>query len=143
MQAHITKFPVERRFPVTLTQSIGSIRDLYETGKESRWNPEVDIAWESFDAGKYRRADLDAARLVWSRRAWVEYAGLYETPALLVRVCLEAGRESAPTYFLTVCNHEEAWQKERCHRADEGRVGKECVSQGRSRGLTEKSKKKK
>ncbi|GAB2906759.1 hypothetical protein LSG25_01925 [Paralcaligenes sp. KSB-10] len=116
MQAHTTKIPVERRFPVSLTQSIGSIRELYETGKESRWNPEADIAWNDFDAGKFEQASLDAARLVWSRRAWVEYAGLYETPALLVRLCLEAGRESDPKYFLTVRNTEEAWQIESCHR---------------------------
>ncbi len=116
MQTQVTKIPVERRFPLSLTQSIGSIRELYDIGKQRRWNPEADITWHEFDPGQYDSAARDAARLVWSRRAWVEYAGLYETPALLIRLCLETDRESDPKYFLTVRNTEEGWQIESCHR---------------------------
>ncbi|TAL90628.1 MAG: hypothetical protein EPN62_04890 [Candidimonas sp.] len=116
MQTQITKIPVEHRFPLSLTQSIGSIRELYDIGKQRRWNPEADIAWQQFDPGQYDSVVRDAARLVWSRRAWVEYAGLYETPALLIRLCLETDRESDPKYFLTVRNTEEGWQIESCHR---------------------------
>lgn len=116
MNASATRIPVERRFPLTLKQSIGSIRELYETGKQKRWAPEIDIPWAEFDIGSLPAELRDAARLTWSRRAWVEYAGLSETPALLVRLCLEPGRESDPKYFLTVRNTEEAWQIECYHR---------------------------
>ncbi|WP_143322941.1 hypothetical protein [Candidimonas nitroreducens] len=114
--AHSTRIPVEHRFPLHLRRSITSIRDLYEAGKQQRWNPDTDIAWSRFDPAAYDAAALQAARLTWSRRAWVEYAGLAETPAILIRFCLEAGRESDPKYFLTVRNTEEAWQIESCHR---------------------------
>jgi len=116
MNASATRIPVERRFPLTLRQSITSIRELYETGKQRRWAPETDIPWEQLDAGAFDAKVRDAARLAWSRRAWVEYAGLSETPALLVRLCPESGRESDPKYFLTVRNTEEAWQIECHHR---------------------------
>lgn len=116
MNASATRIPVERRFPLTLRQSITSIRELYETGKQKRWVPETDIPWAAFDAGSLDAPVREAARLTWSRRAWVEYAGLSETPALLVRLCLESGRESDPKYFLTVRNTEEAWQIECYHR---------------------------
>lgn len=112
----ITKIPVEQRFPLTLRKSISSIRELYETGKEQRWVPHQDIDWASLDFSNLDDEARRAASLTWSRRAWVEYASLTETPALLVRLCLEAGRESDPKYFLTVRNTEEAWHIECCHR---------------------------
>jgi hypothetical protein len=40
---------------------------------------------------------------------------LPETPALIIRFCLEHERESDPKYFLTVRNTEEAWHLECCH----------------------------
>ena len=43
-------------------------------------------------------------------------ADLPETPALIIRFCLEHERESDPKYFLTVRNTEEAWHLECCHR---------------------------
>ncbi|MBP6018688.1 MAG: hypothetical protein KA735_04290 [Burkholderiaceae bacterium] len=116
MQATTTKILDERRFPVSLTETITPIRELYDCGKQERWNPEVDILWKTLDLGKYDADILEAARLTWSRRAWVEYAGLCETPALLVRLCLELGREADPKYFLTVRNTEEAWQIDCYHR---------------------------
>jgi len=112
----VTKIPVERRFPLSLKQSISSIRELYEIGKKQRWVPHQDIDWAGVDLSRLDQATRDAARLAWSRRAWVEYASLSETPALIVRLCLESGRESDPKYFLTVRNTEEAWNIECCHR---------------------------
>jgi hypothetical protein len=114
-----TPILVERRFPLDLAESVGAIRELYETGKASRWDPQRDVAWEQFDARAHDAATLAAARKVWSRRAWVEYTGLAETPALLIRFCLEAGREADPKYFLTVRNTEEAWHVESFHRMAE------------------------
>jgi len=111
-----TPLLVERRFPLELKHSIQSIRALYESGKDARWTPAKDIAWDAFAPDTVPQAARDAARQVWSRRAWLEYTGLAETPALLIRFCLEAGRESDPKYFLTVRNTEEAWHIECFHR---------------------------
>ena len=110
------EIPVERRFPLHLEPSIGSIRDLYDQAKQSRWDPERDIPWASFDRSRYAPDVLGAASLSWSRKAWTEYGGLPETPALIIRFCLEHERESDPKYFLTVRNTEEAWHLDCCHR---------------------------
>jgi hypothetical protein len=111
-----TPILVERRFPLDLARSIGAIRELYEAGKASRWDPERDVPWAAFDRAAHGAAALEAARRVWSRRAWIEYTGLAETPALIIRFCLEPGREADPKYFLTVRNTEEAWHVESFHR---------------------------
>ena len=116
MQATPTKILDERRFPVSLREDITPIRELYDRGKEERWNPKTDIAWDQLDLSSYDAEVLKAAALTWSRRTWIEYAGLYETPAFLVRLCLELGREADPKYFLTVRNTEEAWLIESFHR---------------------------
>jgi hypothetical protein len=108
--------PTERRFPLHLEPAIKTIRDLYDEAKQSRWDPERDIPWASFDPSRYSAEALAAARLSWSRKAWTEYGGLPETPALIIRFCLEHERESDPKYFLTVRNTEEAWHLECCHR---------------------------
>lgn len=114
-----TRIQVERRFPLALHASIDSIRDLYETAKRSRWDPIQDVPWERLDAGRHAADVRDAARAVWSRRAWIEYTGMAETPALLIRFCLELDREADAKYFLTVRNTEEAWHVEAFHRAAE------------------------
>ena len=110
------EIPIERRFPLHLEPSIGSIRELYDKAKQSRWDPERDIAWADFSPSRYSSEVLAAARLSWSRKAWIEYGGLPETPALIIRFCLERERESDPKYFLTVRNTEEAWHLDCCHR---------------------------
>jgi len=110
------EIPVERRFPLHLEPSITTIRDLYDRAKQARWDPERDIPWARFDLGRYSPEVLAAAALSWSRKAWTEYGGLPETPALIIRFCLEHERESDPKYFLTVRNTEEAWHLDCCHR---------------------------
>lgn len=112
----LTPILIERRFPLDLAHSITSIRDLYDTSKQERWDPDVHIDWPAFDPSAYDEQSLAAARLSWSRRTWVEYTGLPETPALLIRFCLEVGREADPKYYLSVRNTEEAWHVEACHR---------------------------
>ncbi len=114
-----TRMFQERRFPLSLSRSIPSIRELYETAKAARWDPERDLDWATLAAATFPDPVRDAAREIWSRRAWVEYTGLSETPALLIRFCLEAGRESDPKLFLTVRNTEEAWHVECFHRLAE------------------------
>lgn len=110
-----TRIQVERRFPLVLEASIPPIRALYETAKQSRWDPTSDIPWDRLAVQGLSAEVRDAARAVWSRRAWIEYTGLSETPALLIRFCLELDRESDPKYFLTVRNTEEAWHLEAFH----------------------------
>jgi hypothetical protein len=114
--AAATSLLVERRFPLDLAGSIASIRELDETGKQEHWSPDTQIAWNTLAPQAIPQAARDAGRWVWSRRAWLEYTGLAETPALLIRFCLELGRESDPKYFLTVRNTEEAWHIECFHR---------------------------
>lgn len=111
-----TTMQVERRFPLNLHKSDDDIRSLYETAKRAHWNPDADLPWARNELAKLAPAAREAARRVWSRRAWVEYTGMTETPALLIRFCLELNRESDPKYFLTVRNTEEAWHVESYHR---------------------------
>jgi hypothetical protein len=103
---------VERRFPLELNVTLPQIRELYDTGKAGRWNPQRDIDWSALSAERWDTPVREAARRTFSRRLWMEVTGLTETPALLVRFCMETGRESDPKFFLTVRNTEEAWHVE-------------------------------
>jgi hypothetical protein len=111
-----TPMKVERRFPLDLHKADDDIRGLYEVAKNARWNPDSDLPWGGSALAGVSDEVRMAARRVWSRRAWVEYTGMTETPALLIRFCLELNRESDPKYFLTVRNTEEAWHVESYHR---------------------------
>ena len=114
---------VERRFPLHLEPKLLTIRELYHSAKKARWDPERHIPWKKLDPGAYDAAELDAARRSWSRRAWVEYGGMPETPAILIRFCLEHDGESDPKMFLTVRGTEEAWHVECCWRFAEALGG--------------------
>jgi hypothetical protein len=115
-----TAIPVERRFPLSLRAEITSIRALYETSKVQRWDPDSVADWGALRADVLAPEIAQSARAVWSRRAWLEYTGLAETPALLIRLCLEADRESDPKYYLTVRSTEEAWHVDCLHRLAQG-----------------------
>ena len=57
----------------------------------------------------------EAARLVWSRRAWGTYPGLAENTALLIRFCLESGTAGMDAkLFLSFRPAEEAKHLEAC-----------------------------
>lgn len=107
---------VERRFPLHLEPHIQTIRGLYHEAKAAHWDPEKHIPWAKFDASPYAPEQLRAAAFSWSRRAWTEYGGLPETPAILIRFCLEHAGESDPKMFLSVRGSEEAWHTECCWR---------------------------
>ena len=107
---------VERRFPLHLEPHMQTIRGLYHQAKAAHWDPEKHIPWAKFDASGYAPEQLRAAALSWSRRAWTEYGGLPETPAILIRFCLEHSGESDPKMFLSVRGSEEAWHTECCWR---------------------------
>jgi hypothetical protein len=107
---------VERRFPLHLEPHMQTIRGLYHEAKAAHWDPEKHIPWAKFDNSQYTQEQLRAAALSWSRRAWTEYGGLPETPAILIRFCLEHSGESDPKMFLSVRGSEEAWHTECCWR---------------------------
>jgi hypothetical protein len=71
-QAQEKRF-LERRFPLRLASENPTLRELYRQAKRFRWNSETDIAWSRFDPAAYPPPVREAARLVWSRRAWGTY----------------------------------------------------------------------
>jgi hypothetical protein len=103
---------VEQRFPLEMNITLPQIRELYDGGKAGRWNPYRDIAWSALQPLRYDEPARQAARRAWSRRIWTEATGLTETPALIVRLCMETGREIDPKFYLTTRNTEEAWHVE-------------------------------
>ena len=109
------RIPVETRFPLDLAVSIAPIDALYQDAKLDTWSPESDIPWAAFDRKAFSPQQLDAARYVWSRRAWLQYTVITETPAFLLRFCLEPSRAVDAKYFLTVRNTEEAMLVECFH----------------------------
>ena len=115
---------VEQRFPLYMSPNIASIRALYEAAKQGRWNPYVDVPWKQLSAAGLEPEVAEAARRTWSRRAWGEATGLSETPALLIRFCMETGREIEPKFFLTVRNTEEVWAIECFDRVAEAFGGR-------------------
>lgn len=91
---------VERRFPLDLHPRIARIRDLYEQSKRFKWNPERSIPWTEFDGARHSEAVREVARFWWSACVWTEFGRIAETPALLIRFCLERGGESDAKMFL-------------------------------------------
>jgi hypothetical protein len=79
----------EKRFPLATKGEIPALRRLWEKSKDMPWNPTKAIAYGSFDRSRFSQEQLDAARLCWSRRAWTEYTGIIEVPAMLIRLCID------------------------------------------------------
>ncbi|MBJ3778502.1 hypothetical protein [Acuticoccus mangrovi] len=115
---------VEQRFPLYLSPKIASINDLYEAAKQGRWNPFQEVPWKALTADGLDPETAAAVRRTYSRRAWGEATGLTETPALLIRFCMETGREVDPKFFLTVRNTEEVWAIECFDRVAEAFGGR-------------------
>jgi len=114
-QAQEKRF-VERRFPLRFAPENPAIRELYSQAKGLRWNPVEDVVWSRFDPAAYDAPVREAARLVWSRRAWGVYPGLGENTALLIRFCLESGSTGIDAkLFLSFRPAEEAKHLEACH----------------------------
>lgn len=114
-QAQERRF-VERRFPLRFEPESPAIRELYSQSKGFRWNPVEDIAWTRLDPTALVAPVREAARLVWSRRAWGIYPGLGESTALLLRLCLESGSAAMDAkLFLSFRPAEEAKHLEACY----------------------------
>jgi hypothetical protein len=115
--AAITRIPVEYRFPLHLEPAVATVWDLYNEAKQTAWDPAEDLPWAAPVAAS--GSEREAARLVFSHRAWLAYGRLSEGPALLVRFCLERQRESDPKYVLAVRGSEDAWHLDACGRLAE------------------------
>src|SRR5262245_12605808 len=113
-QAQEERF-VERRFPLQFAPEVPALRELYSQAKGFRWNPETDVPWDRFDPARYEKTAREAARRMWSRRAWSVYPGLTESTALLIRLCLESGSLGMDAkLFLSFRPAEEAKHLEVC-----------------------------
>jgi hypothetical protein len=98
----------ETRFPLKTNVQVKAINDLWTKAKQLTWDPRRDIAYERFDRAKYSREQLDAARLGWSRRAWTEYTGIIESPAMLIRLALDGQAPIEAKFLLASKVMEEA-----------------------------------
>ena len=114
----VTTILPEYRFPLHLESSLDAVWKLYHEGKQSRWEPSRSITWPAADRMRERYGGevLAAARLVWSHQVWRLFGRLTESPALLVRFCLERDRESDPKYFLSMRCTEDAKHVDACDR---------------------------
>lgn len=97
----------EQRFPLNLKPQLEDIRSLWDLSNKLAWDPNTAIPWEQFDKSKYSQEQLDAARLYWSRRAWTEYTGTAESPAVLLRLIMEPGHDIDSKLFWSVQTLEE------------------------------------
>jgi hypothetical protein len=104
----------EDRFPIDLSHSINSVRDLFYAAAKNQWDPRKDIPWDKFEKSKYTEEQLWAARNAWSRRAWLEYGAISESPAIQIRFARES-REMDLGLFFTIRSQEEARHSEVCY----------------------------
>ena len=98
----------EKRFPLKTRHEVPAIAELWRKSKQMAWDPVTDIPYDTFDRSKYSKEQLDAARLGWSRRAWTEYTGIIESPAMLIRLSLDGQAPIEAKFVLAAKVVEEA-----------------------------------
>jgi hypothetical protein len=98
----------EKRFPLNTRSDAGPLRDMWTKSKQLTWDPRRDIPFDTFDRKRYSKEQLDAARLGWSRRAWTEYTGIIESPAMLIRLALDGQAPIEAKFVLAAKVVEEA-----------------------------------
>lgn len=98
----------EKRFPLKTRHEVPAISELWRKSKQMAWDPVTDIPYDTFDRSKYSKEQLDAARLGWSRRAWTEYTGIIESPAMLIRLSLDGQAPIEAKFVLAAKVVEEA-----------------------------------
>ena len=98
----------EKRFPLKTRHEIPGVSELWAKSKQMTWDPVRDIPYQTFDRSKYSKEQLDAARLGWSRRAWTEYTGIIESPAMLIRLSLDGQAPIEAKFMLAAKVVEEA-----------------------------------
>src|SRR5256885_15495691 len=80
--------------------------ELWRRAKTLEWDPQTDIPWEELHPERYSAEQLRAAQMSGSRRTWGEYGAISESPALLLRFCLER-RLPDLQFFFTMRTMEE------------------------------------
>ena len=100
------EYVLENRFPLRLAPQMPGVWALWQRAKTLEWDPETDIPWERLEPERYSAEQILAARMYWSRRTWGEYGAISESPALLLRFCLE-NRLPDLRFFFTIRTQEE------------------------------------
>ncbi len=98
----------EKRFPLKTRHEIPAVSEMWRKSKQMTWDPVRDIPYDKFERSKYSKEQLDAARLAWSRRAWTEYTGIIESPAMLIRLSLDGQAPIEAKFMLAAKVVEEA-----------------------------------
>src|SRR5438445_11745865 len=80
--------------------------ELCGRAKTLERDPQIDIPSEELRPERYSAEPLLAAQMYWSRRTWGEYGAISESPALLLRFCLER-RLPDLQFFFTMRTKEE------------------------------------
>lgn len=96
----------EQRYPLPLRPAMPDVWALWQRAKTLEWDPQTDIPWEDLHPERYSAEQLLAAQMYWSRRTWGEYGAISESPALLLRFCLER-RLPDLQFFFTMRTMEE------------------------------------
>src|SRR5215813_3270394 len=99
-------YVLEQRYPLPLSSAMPDVWDLWRRAKTLEWDPQTDIPWEELHPERYTADQLLAAQMYWSRRTWGEYGAISESPALLLRFCLER-RLPDLQFFFTMRTMEE------------------------------------
>src|SRR3989449_10452982 len=119
----------EQRYPLSLSPAMPDVWALWQRAKTLEWDPQTDIPWEELHPERYSAEQLLAAQMYWSRRTWGEYGAISESPALLLRFCLER-RLPDLQFFFTMRTMEEGR-----HAAASG-----LMAQRRARGFPQAPK---
>jgi len=99
-------YVTEARYPLPLTPAMHEVWELWQRSKTLEWDPQTDIPWHELRPERYTPEQILAARMYWSRRTWGEYGAISESPALLLRFCLE-NRQPDLRFFFTMRTMEE------------------------------------
>jgi len=102
----MSTYLAEARYPLELAPAMPDVWELWQRAKTLEWDPEMDIPWAELHPERYTEEQIMAARLHWSRRTWGEYGAISESPALLLRFCLE-NRLPDLRFFFTMRTQEE------------------------------------
>jgi hypothetical protein len=99
-------YVAEDRYPLPLAPAMPDVWRLWQRAKDLEWDPQTDIPWAELRPERYSAEQILAARMYWSRRTWGEYGAISESPALLLRFCLE-NRHPDLRFFFTMRTMEE------------------------------------
>src|SRR4051812_11414956 len=100
---------VQKKFyPLDLSIHNERLRDLFYVSGKMYWDPRVDIPWSEFDPSRYSKEQLDAGRLFWSHRSWIEYQGWFTTTSELLGYMLDGQRDFDHKLYRAVQVLEEA-----------------------------------